>query len=154
MVLGKVLSLDDEVQRVADHYIEDIMVQESIASASRVQEYLWKYRLELKEPESLDGGRVHEIALQGAPAEKLMVSRISASHIRLCRPGLMKRKLSSLCGWLTRYYLVAGWLWPYSRFLKRLGSDGAWDGTMCSEVQKLASELLRRAHREDPVKGP
>ena len=43
---------------------------------------------------------------------------------------------------------------PHSRFLKRLGSDGAWDVPVCGEVQWIASELLRRAHSEDPFKVP
>ena len=53
LILANVLSLDDEIRRATDHYIDDIMVEESIASALRVRELLWKYGLELKEPEIL-----------------------------------------------------------------------------------------------------
>ena len=59
----QVLSLDDEIHRATDHYIDDIMVKESITSASRVQEHFWKYGHESKEPESLADGRVFRIAL-------------------------------------------------------------------------------------------
>ena len=36
-ILGKVLSLDDRVRRATDHYIDDIVVQESIADAETVR---------------------------------------------------------------------------------------------------------------------
>ena len=58
MILEKVISQEDEICHATDHCIDDIMLQETIASASRVREHLWKYGLELKEPESLDGERV------------------------------------------------------------------------------------------------
>ena len=38
--------------------------------------------------------------------------------------------------------------------MKSLGSDGAWDVSVYGKVQKLASELVRRAHSEDLVKRP
>ena len=63
-ILGKVLSLDDRVRRATDHYIDDIVVQESIADAETVRRHLAKYGLETKEPESLDGGRLLGIALK------------------------------------------------------------------------------------------
>ena len=64
LILGKVLLLDDRVRRATDHYIDDIVVQESIADAETVRRHLAKYGLETKEPESLDGGRLFEIALK------------------------------------------------------------------------------------------
>ena len=38
--LGKVLSLDDRVRRATDHYIDDIVVLESIADAETVRRHL------------------------------------------------------------------------------------------------------------------
>ena len=38
-ILGKVLSMDSVVDRATDHYIDNIMVKESIVSASRVREH-------------------------------------------------------------------------------------------------------------------
>ena len=36
-ILGKVLSLDDRVRRATDHYIDDIVVQVSVADAKTVR---------------------------------------------------------------------------------------------------------------------
>ena len=36
-ILGKVLLLDDRVRRATDHYIDEIVVQESIADAETVR---------------------------------------------------------------------------------------------------------------------
>ena len=55
-ILGKVLSLDDRVRWATDHYINDIVVQKSIADAETVRRHFAKYGLKTKEPESLDGG--------------------------------------------------------------------------------------------------
>ena len=63
-VFSKVSSLDDHVRRSTDHYIDDIVVQESVADSETVRRHLAKYGLETKEPESLDGGRLFEIALK------------------------------------------------------------------------------------------
>ena len=60
-ILGKVLSLDDRVRRATDHYIDDIVVQESIVSAEEVRKHLARYGLESKEPERLDGGGCWEL---------------------------------------------------------------------------------------------
>ena len=63
-ILGKVLSLDGRVCRATDHYIDDIVVQKSVADAEAVRRHLAKYGFEIKEPESLDGGRLLGIALK------------------------------------------------------------------------------------------
>ena len=64
LILGKVLLLDDRVRRATDHYIDDIGVKESVADSETVRRHLAKYRLETKEPENLDGGRLLGIALK------------------------------------------------------------------------------------------
>ena len=154
MILSKVLSMDDQIDRATDHYIDDIMVQESIVSASRVREHLHRYGLESKEPEGLDGGRVLGIALNKVPNGHLRMSRGSelSSYIS-DSSGMTKRGLFSLCGRLTGHYPVAGWLRPHCSFLKRLGSDGSWDEPVSKSVRKLVDELVKRALSEDPVKG-
>ena len=63
-ILGKVLSMDDRVRWATDHYIDDIVVQESVVGAEEVRRHLAKYGLETKEPESLDRGRLLGIALK------------------------------------------------------------------------------------------
>ena len=64
MILGNVLSLDDSIFRATEHYSDDVLVQESIASATWVREHLLEYGLVSKDAQSLDGGRVLGIALK------------------------------------------------------------------------------------------
>lgn len=153
MILGEVLSLDPDVGRATDHYVDDIMVQESIVSADRVRKHLQAYGLESKEPEPLVGGRVLGIALSKSPSGYLEMSRGSELPEADSGVTLTKRGLFSLCGRLTGHYPVAGWLRASCSFLKRLGSEGSWDEPVQSSVRELASELVDRARSEDPVKG-
>ncbi|XP_067949793.1 uncharacterized protein [Watersipora subatra] len=154
-ILGKVLSLDERVRRGTDHYIDDIVVQESVLGVEELRKHLAKYRLATKEPEGLDGGRLLGISLKGNARGHLQMSRGTAlSEIHLEPAGLTKRELFSFCGRLVGHYPVAGWLRPYCSFLKRLGCNGAWDAPVEKEVSSLASELYTRVCQEDPVRGP
>ena len=153
-ILRKVLSLDDRVRRGTDHYIDDIVVQESIVGVGEVRAHLTKYGLETKEPEDLDGGRLLGIALNKDSSGCLHMSRgTPLVDIDLDMTGLTKRGLFSLCGRLVGHYPVAGWLRIHCSFLKRLGSSGSWDSPVEESVIKLMRELLRRTRLEDPVRG-
>ena len=153
-VLTKVLSLDDDVRSGTDHYIDDIVVNESVVSAERVCHHLRHYGLEPKEPVSLDGGRLLGIALR----------RVGDGHLQMSRGAelptsvvdgttLTKRGVFSLCGRLVGHYPIAGWLRPHCSYLKRLCGGGAWDAPVDECVSKMAVELLRRVNKEDPVRG-
>lgn len=153
-ILRKVLSLDNEVCRGTDHYIDDIVVQESVVSVEAVRQHLTKYGLETKEPEGLDGGRLLGVALKKDIRGHLQMSRgTPLSEISLEKSGLTKRELFSFCGRLVGHYPVAGWLRPCCSFLKRLGCDGPWDSPVEGNVSALANDLLARVRKEDPVRG-
>ncbi|KAG1698824.1 Gamma-glutamylcyclotransferase [Nymphon striatum] len=153
-ILGKVLSMDERVRRGTDHYIDDIVVRESVLSAQELREHLARYGLESKAPEGLDGGRVLGISLRKGSGGHLEMSRgMALSEIVMDQSKLTKRGLFSLCGRLVGHYPVAGWLRPCCSFLKRLGCGGSWDEPVESSVGELANELLVRARAEDPVRG-
>ncbi|KAG1686772.1 DNA primase large subunit [Nymphon striatum] len=153
-ILGKVLSMDERVRRGTDHYIDDIVVRESVLSAQELREHLARYGLESKAPEGLDGGRVLGISLRKGSGGHLEMSRgMALSEIVMGQSRLTKRGLFSLCGRLVGHYPVAGWLRPCCSFLKRLGCGGSWDEPVESSVGELANELLVRARAEDPVRG-
>ncbi|KAG1670332.1 hypothetical protein GQR58_016949 [Nymphon striatum] len=153
-ILGKVLSMDERVRRGTDHYIDDIVVRESVLSAQELREHLARYGLESKAPEGLDGGRVLGISLRKGSGGHLEMSRgMALSEIVMNQSRLTKRGLFSLCGRLVGHYPVAGWLRPCCSFLKRLGCGGSWDEPVESSVGELANELLVRARAEDPVRG-
>ena len=73
-ILGKILSLDDRVRRATDHYIDDIVVQESVASAEEVRRHFARYGLETKKPKGLDGGRLLGVALKRNSKRDFQVS--------------------------------------------------------------------------------
>ncbi|KAG1705790.1 hypothetical protein GQR58_003759 [Nymphon striatum] len=153
-ILGKVLSMDERVRRGTDHYIDDIVVRESVLSAQELREHLARYGLESKAPEGLDGGRVLGISLRKGSGGHLEMSRgMALSEIVMDQSKLTKRGMFSLCGRLVGHYPVAGWLRPCCSFLKRLGCGGSWDEPVESSVGELANELLVRARAEDPVRG-
>ena len=74
-ILHKVLSLDDRVCCRTDHYINDIVVQESVVGVGEVRAHLIKYGLETKEPEELNGGQLLGIALRKDSSGHLCMSR-------------------------------------------------------------------------------
>jgi len=154
-IIGKMLSLDDHVCQAMDHYIYNIVVQETIASAEEVCHHVAKYGLKTKEPFGLNGGRLLGIALKQDSHGALQMSRttpltdISADFVRLT-----KRELFFLCGRLVGQYPVARWLQPQCSFLKRLGCGGAWDPPVGETVSMLTRELLAKARSEDSVQGP
>jgi len=118
-ILGKVLLVDDRVCWATDHYIDDIVVQESVVGAEKVQKHLAKYGLETKEPISLDGGQLLGIALKSDRRGELRMMRATAfSEIHLKPKSLTKRGLFFLCGRLVGHYPVAGWLRMHCSFLK------------------------------------
>ena len=154
-ILRKVLSLNDKIFRGTDHYIDDIVVQESVVSVDEVREHLTAYGLEAKEREGLDAGRLLGVALGKDSSGHLQMSRgTPLSEVSFEQSGLTKRGLLSLCGRLVGHYPVAGWLWPCCSYLKRLGCSGAWDSPVGGAVGALAGELLARVRREDPVRAP
>ena len=86
-------SLNNKVCRGTDHYIDDIVVQESVVSAEAVRQHLTRYGLETKEPEVLDGGRLLGVALKKDTRGHLQMSRgTPISEISLEKSGLTKRE--------------------------------------------------------------
>lgn len=150
-ILRKVLSMDDRVRRGTDHYIDDIVVQESVVGVDEVRAHLTRYGLETKEPEALNGGRLLGIALNEYSGRNLQMTRGSPlADINLGTKGLTKREL---CSCLVGHYPVAGRLRMHCSFLKRLGSGGRWDSPVEDSVVQLSRELLKRARLDDPVRG-
>ena len=111
--------MDNRVCCGNDHYINDIVVQESVVGVGKVHAHLTKYGLETKETEDLDGGQLLGIAPHKSSSRYLHMSRGRLLvDIDLGIKGLTKQELFSLCGHLVGYYLVAGWLHIHCSFLK------------------------------------
>ena len=74
-ILKTVLAKDRRVEEGTDNYIDDIIVNENVVSATEVVAHLQKYGLEAKPPEELDGGRVLGLSLNRNAAGELVFYR-------------------------------------------------------------------------------
>lgn len=68
-IVTKVLSLDDEVARGTDSYIDDVIINEEIVSVERVASLLNRFGLETKPVEKLEGARVLGLRVYQADGE-------------------------------------------------------------------------------------
>ena len=74
-ILCKVLSFKDKFHCGANHYINNIVVQEPVVDVGEVCAHLTKYVLETKEPEDLAGDWLLGIALHKDSRGRLHMSR-------------------------------------------------------------------------------
>ena len=122
-VLGKVLSLDATVAAGTDHYVDDIIVNESVVSVDKVKQHLTEYGLESKDPEPLDGARVLGLRVSQRNGDAVwqrdnVLPEVSADNCT-------RRELFSICGRLVGHYPHVGWLRVACAFLKcEAGSIG------------------------------
>ena len=109
-ILTKVLSLNEQVRRGTDSYIDDIIVAEDVVSVEDVVSYLALYGLEAKRPEPMDGGRVLGLSLSKNDEGKLLFKRGNELPSLGGEEMPTKRELFSICGRLVGHYPVCGWL--------------------------------------------
>jgi hypothetical protein len=150
-IISKVLSLDKDVAKGADHYIDDIWIDESVVSAEKVRLHLLKYGLVAKDPVPLTDTRVLGLRVQKDDGELHKWSRDGEQPAIRDKPT--KRELFSLCGKLVGHYPIAGWLRVACSYIKRLTNDIQWDDIIPNYVQVMVNEVLGRVSQQDPVKG-
>lgn len=148
-ILKKVLSLDSEVERGTDNYIDDIIVNESIVSSERVQEHLSQYGLVAKPTEKIDGGRVLGLRVERKD-NTLCWKRDNTIGLE---PIQTKRDVFALCGRLVGHFPVGGWLRPACGVLKRMVNDLSWDEQIDDRMKNCIDELMSRVMTDDPVRG-
>ncbi|XP_076049685.1 uncharacterized protein LOC143030423 [Oratosquilla oratoria] len=105
-ILKTVLEKTETMKKGTDSYL-DILVDDSVVSASRVVEHLARYGLMAKEPETLEGA-VLGLRLERDGTGNLMFRR--GNEIPKVTDEMSKRELFSLCGKLVGHYPIAGWL--------------------------------------------
>ena len=152
-ILKEVLAQDPCIQRGTDHYVDDIIVDESVVSAAVVVDHLKKYGLEAKVPVELDGARVLGLRLDRNEEGYLLFSRGNDIPDLPNGDRLSRRQLFSICGKLVGHYPVASWLRVACSFLKRVSEGYAWEDYVGETAENMTSELLRRVRAEDPVRG-
>ena len=149
-IVNKVLSLDDEVARGTDSYIDDVMINEEIVSVEKVVSLLNRFGLETKPAEKLEGARVLGLRLY-RDRDGLTWKRDNV--IDSPSEEMTKRQLFSWCGKLVGHFPVASWLRPACSFLKRTANDSAWDSPVPQDTISKAFEIWDRVISHDPVGG-
>lgn len=151
VVLARVLSLDGQVDKGTDHYIDDIIVNEDVVAVDKVRSHLQLYGLSTKEPEPLCNARVLGLRVSQDASGSLYWKRDNVLVESL--DSVTKRDLFSICGRLTGHYPVGGWLRVACSFMKRQAGGCSWDEPIPDAVERMLKETVGRLDKEDPVCG-
>lgn len=149
-IVAKVLSMDEQVQKATDSYIDDIIINESMLSPDRVVSLLNRYGLETKAVENLVGARVLGLQVYDTNGE---VWWKRGNTLSVPDTNMTKREVFSWCGRLTGHFPIASWLRPACSYLKRLVNDLDWEETISFDLYQRLKEIWDRVASNDPVKG-
>jgi len=149
-IVTKVLSLDEEIQRATNSYIDDIIVNESVVSSERVRDHLLKFGLEAKPSESIAGSRVLGLRVE-AHDSKLRWNRGNA--IPSCGDRVTKRELFSWAGRMIGHYPVGGWLRVACSYIKRHANQDSWELPVDDQCVLMMREVEKSLQSFDPVGG-
>ena len=153
-VLGTVLSWDERIERATSPYLDDILVDESIASATEVETHLRAHGLICKPAERVaEGARVLGIRVWG---ERGALWWKRDNRMYAIPEKLTRRAVFSICGQLTSHLPVCGWLRVAASYLKRRAnaSSTSWDAEVADpKLRLMLEETLRRVTESDPAQG-
>lgn len=150
-ILKAVLGKERKIKEATNSYMDDILVNETVASAAKVVAHLARYGLAAKPPEPLDGGAALGLKLKAGEAGDLMFMR--GNELPEVGEELSRRELFSVCGRLVGHYPIAGWLRVACSYIKRRAEGIRWEDKVGLETVKMIRDVLERVNREDPVKG-
>ena len=161
-VLTTVLKQDETVDRATSAYLDDIMVNEDIASVASVESHLLQFGLECNPAERVaDGARVLGLYVWGERGELHWKRNNAFGEIA---DVLTRRSVFSFCGKLIGHLPVCGWLRVATVFIKRransltkyqlgtvtklISSHTVEVGGMPRHVRDLRSAVLLEANPE------
>ncbi|XP_043201309.1 uncharacterized protein LOC122370107 [Amphibalanus amphitrite] len=153
-VVSAVLAQDPEIQRAVLSYVDDLLVDEDIASAERVVSHFARYGLECKAPERVsDGARL--LGLRVRPLrDELHWER--DNPVGPPPSPLTRRSVFAWCGRLVAHLPVCGWLRPATAWLKRRANavTRGWDDmTADRTLQAQVDHVAERVNSDDPAHG-
>ena len=153
-VLTTVLKQDETVDRATSAYLDDIMVNEDIASVASVESHLLQFGLECKPAERVaDGARVLGLYVWGERGELHWKRNNAFGEIA---DVLTRRSVFSFCGKLIGHLPVCGWLRVATAFIKRRANSltSTWDERIHDEsLRAMLEDMIRRVTLDDPAKG-
>ena len=107
-IVGKVLSLSDEVQDRASSYIDDIFVTGGSGRVEMVRQHLGRFGLVTKEAEHL--GHESSVRVLGLSVDKKLAWSRDSKLPKAPIEGLTRRALHSWIGELMGDFPVASWI--------------------------------------------
>ncbi|XP_067934796.1 uncharacterized protein [Watersipora subatra] len=149
-ILDEMLSLDEQIKLGTDHYVNDIIVNESVVAVKLVKGHLLKYGLVTKEPVKLTDARV--LGLRATESNGAHVWQRDGRLLTLS-DNVTKRELFSVCGKLIGHYPIVGWLRVACGYMKQLASDTDWDKKLPKKIVNMLRRTLKKVAVHDPVKG-
>lgn len=150
-IVSKVLSMDDMVSRSTDHYVDDIIVNESQVSVETVRDLISKYGLQCKEPEKLCSARVLGLQITVANDGELRWGR--GNEVPAVPDELSKRELFSLTGRLVGHFPVCNWLRVACSYVKRHCGTVAWDDPVDPDTMERVRRIVAKVFEADPAHG-
>ena len=153
-VLGKVLSMDADVERGTSTYVDDILVNEDVVTAEQVRSHLCGFGLVTKDPERVKrGARLLGLQVWG---ERGMLQWRRENDVDELPVMMTRRSVFSVCGKLLGHFPVCNWLRVAVAYIKRRANEASegWDDLIeCETVLQLLSEVVERVKKSDPVHG-
>ena len=151
MILNWVLGQDLEIKDATSSYIDDVLVNTTKVSSTKVAAHLERYGLKSKPPEKLEGGAALGLKLKKMANGCLGFSR--GNQVPEVTDQLTRRELFSICGKMTGHYPVGGWLRVACSYIKRAAVGVSWDDEVGDRARNLLTEVRERMKADDPVKG-
>mgnify|MGYP003536646398 FL=1 len=104
-IVHKVLSLDSDIAKGTDSYIDDIIVNEDVVSCEKVKRFLSDFGLESKPEEPLSGGRVLGLRIYQRDNSVMWKRDNLVEEVGSC---MTKRDVFSICGQLVSHFPMCG----------------------------------------------
>ena len=149
-ILNKVLSLADDVRSGTDAYMDDIIVNCDLVSFSRVMDHLAQYGLVTKQAEMINGARALGLQIRQSKLGQRMWSR--GNDLPVVPESVKLRELFSVCGMLTGYYPVAGWLRIACSFVKSHSDGSRWDDLIWDTACAMLRDIIQKVEQQDSVR--
>ena len=153
-VIDAIVSQDHMIKSATSAYVDDILINESLVPASRMQQHFLDNGLVSKDPVQLrDGARV--LGLQVWKKDGTLRWK-RGSQIPEIPDGLTHRHVFSLCRKLVDHFPVCGWLRVAVAFIKHLATavtKGRDDRIKNVSLCHILAETLTRVWEADPIGG-
>ena len=156
-VVDAVLGVDERMRRAVLAYVDDLLVDERVASADEVVAHFARYGLACKPPQRVTSDGVRALGLKVTPRQGGGLSW-GRDNALLAPPAVTTRRtVFQWCGTLTAHLPVAGWLRPATAWLKRAVNEvtAGWDDPVqdSPRIAEMIASVHARVSADDPARG-